>query len=99
MFGIGILGWMLVVIASSGAGALAYYLFPSRGVRSRKPSRMNIDEPIPESVREKSATGGDVECTVVLGDLFGTDVISGYTIGGAYSEEFSDEDQPALVRP
>ncbi|MCP3799729.1 hypothetical protein NLX83_10710 [Allokutzneria sp. A3M-2-11 16] len=51
---------------------------------------MNIDEPI---------SGEDVETTVVLGNLYGSDLISGYAISDRYLEFVYEEDQPALVRP
>jgi hypothetical protein len=51
---------------------------------------MNIDEPISKE---------DVEDTVVLGNLYGSDLISGYAISDRYPEFVYEEEQSALVRP
>ncbi|MFB9726314.1 hypothetical protein [Haloechinothrix salitolerans] len=90
MPGIGVFSWVLIIIAALSAGALAYYLRPSIGRHARKPARMNIDEPI---------SADDVETTVVLGNLYGADLISGYETYDRYPEYVYEEEQSALVRP
>jgi hypothetical protein len=90
MPGIGLFSWVLIILAALSGCALAYYMVPSSGRHVRKPSRMNIDEPI---------SGSEVEDTVVLGHLYGADIISGYAVNDRYPEAFPEEEYSALVRP
>lgn len=100
MPGIGLFSWVLIVLAALSGGALVYYLTPSAGRHARKPARMNIDEPISENLSEETVVLDQVEDTVIIGQLYGSDVISGYDVGDRdqWNGDF-DEDPDIGVRP
>jgi hypothetical protein len=84
MFALGIYGWAIVVVAVGVAALLARHFRPAVGRHALVSSR--TESTVPHSAE-------NVDETIILGNLFGANLLNGYSVG-----ESEDEDS-STVRP
>lgn len=78
MFGLGLFGWAIFAVGAGIAVLLLHHLRPVSGRHAAVSVRVELSKPVDNE---------DLDETLIVGDLFGSDVISGYRVSARDGED------------